>query len=249
MRKAKKELALALQGGGSHGAITWGVLDRLLEEENLTLNGFSGTSAGAMNAAVLAYGLHLGGRGKARQLLSVFWRKVADSAVASPVQPSAFDLLFGQGNMDYSPAYWFNEAVSSVWSPYQLNPLDINYLQGILEEVIDDFEALQADENIQLFVCATNVRKGCARIFRRSEISSKAVMASACLPTVYQAVTIDHEDYWDGGFIGNPPLNPLIQAGLKDILVVQVTPVHVQETPRTAAEIKDRISELSFNAV
>lgn len=248
MSKEVKQLALALQGGGAHGAITWGVLDRLLEEETLILNGFSGTSAGAMNAAVLAYGLHLGGRKKARLLLTEFWRKVANSAVASPVQPSAFDLLFGQGNMDYSPAYWISEAVSSVWSPYQLNPLGVNPLETILEEVIDNFDALRSDQTIQLFVCATNVRKGCARIFSRSEITEKAILASACLPSIYQAVTIDGEDYWDGGFIGNPPLEPLIQSGMKDILIVQITPVHILRTPRTAAEIKDRISELSFNS-
>lgn len=248
MAKAKKQLALALQGGGSHGAITWGVLDRLLEETDLSLNGFSGTSAGAMNATVLAYGLHVGGREKARQLLSKFWRKVAESAALSPIQPSAFDVLFGQGNMDYSPSYWIGEALSSVWSPYQLNPLGINPLQCILEEVVDDFDALRANEDIHLFVCATNVRRGCARIFSRSEISAKAVLASACLPTVYQAVNIDGEDYWDGGFIGNPPLDPLIQVGQKDILIVQITPIHIRQRPWTAAEIKDRISELSFNA-
>lgn len=248
MKKTTKRLALALQGGGSHGAITWGVLDRLLEEDKLELHGFSGTSAGAMNAAVLAYGLHKGGRDEARKRLGIFWREIADSAATSPLQPSPFDVLFGEGNMDYSPAYWLAETISSVWSPYQLNPLGLNPLRNTLEKVIDDFEALQRDDEIELFVCATNVRKGCARIFDRSEMTSAAIMASACLPNVYQAVQIDGEDYWDGGFIGNPPLEPLLKAACKDVLIVQITPVNIRKTPTSAAEIKDRISELSFNA-
>lgn len=248
MSKSKKQLALALQGGGSHGAITWGVLDRLLEEPDLAFNGFSGASAGAMNAAVLAYGLHQGGRETARERLTEFWREVAESASLSPIQPSAFDLLFGRGNLDYSPSYWMSQAITGVWSPYQLNPLHINPLEYILEKVIDDFTALQKDERFQIFVCATNVRRGCARIFHRTELTAKAVTASACLPSVYPAIKIDGEEYWDGGFIGNPPLEPLIRAGCKDILIVQITPVSIRETPKTTAGIKDRINELSFNA-
>ena len=242
-----KKLALALQGGGSHGAITWGVLDRLLEEKGLELEAWSGTSAGAMNAAVLAYGLKTGGPVQAQKLLGQFWRAVSDTAQLSLLQPSFYDVLFGEGNMDHSPAYWWTETLSSIWSPYQLNPSNVNPLQNILKEVVTDFSILQ-DDSCKLFVCATNVRSGNAKIFAGKQLSAKAVLASACLPNAYQAVTIDGESYWDGGFMGNPPLYPLIRAGCKDILLVQITPVNIKEVPDTANEIKDRLTEISFNS-
>jgi NTE family protein len=242
-----KKLALALQGGGSHGAITWGVLDRLLEEENIDLEGFSGTSAGAMNAAVLAYGLHISGRDKAKSLLDQFWRRVAESAALSPVQPALWDLLFGGGNMDYSPGFMAAEAASMFVSPYQFNPMGLNPLQDILADIVD-FEALRHCNVTQLFVCATNVRRGRAKVFDLPNISVDAVMASACLPEVFQAVTIDGEDYWDGGFMGNPPIYPLIDAGCQDILLVQINPINIDRTPQTSSEIRDRVNELSFNS-
>ena len=243
----KKKLALALQGGGSHGAITWGVLDRLLEEEDIELEGFSGTSAGAMNAAVLAYGLHTSGPAKAKDLLETFWRRVAESAALSPVQPAPWDLFFGGGNMDYSPGFMVAEAASMFVSPYQFNPLGVNPLREILSDIVD-FEALHHCDVTQLFVCATNVRRGRAKVFDLPHISVDAVMASACLPEVFKAVTIDGEDYWDGGFMGNPPIYPLIDAGFQDILLVQINPINIDRTPTTSSEIRDRINELSFNS-
>ena len=243
----KQKLALALQGGGAHGAITWGVLDRLLEEEQIELEGFSGTSAGAMNAAVLAYGLHISGREKAKALLSQFWRRVAESAALSPVQPAPWDLLFGGGNMDYSPGFMAAEATSMFVSPYQFNPMGLNPLRDILADMVD-FEALRHCNVTQLFVCATNVRRGRAKVFDLPHMSIDAVMASACLPEIFQAVTIDGEDYWDGGFMGNPPIFPLIDAGCQDILLVQINPINIDRTPQTSNEIRDRINELSFNS-
>jgi NTE family protein len=243
----QKKLALALQGGGSHGAITWGVLDRLLEEEHIDLEGFSGTSAGAMNAAVLAYGLHISGREKAKSLLDQFWRRVAEAAALSPVQPAPWDLLFGGGNMDYSPGFMAAEAASMFVSPYQFNPMGLNPLRDILADIVD-FEALRHCNVTQLFVCATNVRRGRAKVFDLPHISVDAVMASACLPEVFKAVTIDGEDYWDGGFMGNPPIYPLLDAGCQDILLVQINPINIDRTPQTSSEIRDRINELSFNS-
>ena len=246
-QKETKSLSLALQGGGSHGAITWGVLDRFLEEERLELEGFSGTSAGAMNAALLAYGLHIEGREKARELLHEFWKGVSDMAAFSPIQPTPWDALFGGGNMDFSPGFMMAEVASMFISPYQANPLDINPLQDILESVID-FRSLRSCKVTKLFVCATNVRRGRARVFSLPEISCRAVMASACIPYIFKAVHIDGEDYWDGGFMGNPPIFPLIDAGCKDIMLVQINPINIDKTPTSSTEIRDRINELSFNS-
>ncbi len=247
MPTEKMKLALALQGGGSHGAITWGVLDRLLEEEDILLEGFSGTSAGAMNATVLAYGLHMEGPAKAKELLNTFWWRVAESAAYSPLQAAPWDLLFGKGNMDYSPGFLLAETASLYVSPYQLNPFDANPLRDILADIVD-FAALKHCNVTQLFVCATNVRRGRAKVFDLPHISVDAVMASACLPTIFKAVTIDGEDYWDGGYMGNPPISPLIDAGCQDIMLVQINPINIEDTPRTSTEIRDRINELSFNS-
>ena len=246
-QKDVKYLSLALQGGGSHGAITWGVLDRLLEEERLVLEGFSGTSAGAVNAALLAYGLHLEGREKARELLHRFWQQVAKSAAYSPIQPSLWDVWFGNGNMDFSPGFMVAEAATMFVSPYQFNPLDVNPMRNLLAELID-FEALRACKVTKLFVCATNVRRGRARVFDLPHITVDAILASSCIPYIFQAVHIDGEDYWDGGFMGNPPIFPLIDAGCKDIMVVQINPINIDHIPTTSTEIRDRINELSFNS-
>lgn len=242
-----KHLALALQGGGAHGAITWGVLDRFLEEEHLHLEGFSGTSAGAMNATLLAYGLHIGGKNTARELLHTFWRRVSEASSMAPIQPAPWDALFGGGNMDFSPGFLISEMASIYFSPYQFNPFDINPLRDILEDMVD-FESLKACDVTKLFVCATNVRRGRAKVFNLPQISVDAVMASACLPQVFKAVEIDGEAYWDGGYMGNPPIYPLIDAGCTDIMVVQINPINIDKTPTTSTEIRDRINELSFNS-
>jgi len=247
-QKEEKHLAVALQGGGAHGAFTWGVLDRLLDEEQLKLDGFVGTSAGAMNAAVLAYGLHRGDNNLAKELLDKFWQLVSEYGHFSIMQPAWYERFIGKfGNMDYSPGYLFSEILSLYSSPYQA-PLDYNPLKDILEEVID-FESLKSCTATKLFVTATNVRRGRVKVFKLDEISVDAVLASANLPFLFKAVTIDGEDYWDGGYMGNPTIFPLIDGtDCNDIMVVQINPVNIPDTPRTAPEIRDRVNELSFNS-
>lgn len=249
MSTKKKTLSIALQGGGAHGAFTWGVLDRFLDEKNLEIEGYVGTSAGAMNAAVLAYGLHAGGRELAKELLHKFWKKTSDYAKRFPYQPSFLDNFFGrEGNMDFSPGFVMGEIVNMFVSPYQTNPMDYNPLREILLDIID-FESLRKCTITKLFVCATNVRKGKARVFRLKDISVDAVLASANLPFLFKAVTIDGEDYWDGGYMGNPPIFPLIEeTDCPDVLVVQINPINIPNTPTTSHEIKDRINELCFNS-
>jgi len=243
-----KNLDLALQGGGSHGAFTWGVLERLLEDERIQIDGLCGTSAGAMNATIVAYGLMQGGRKGAINLLYKFWKKIADEQKFSFVQPSLFEKVFGDGGkLEYSPVYQVLDFYTMMFSPYQFNPLDYNPLESILESLVD-FEALKSYKGCKLFVCATNVLSGRAKVFTGEEISLKAVMASACLPFLFKAVEIDGEHYWDGGYMGNPPIFPLINdTETSDILLIQINPIKIHELPRTADEIRDRINTLSFN--
>ncbi len=245
----KKSLKLALQGGGAHGAFTWGVLDRLLEDDRIEIEALVGTSAGAMNAAVAAYGLGQGGPAKAKELLELFWRKSSEAGKKGPLQPSPIDKLFSIGNMDFSPMYHFFNSLSQVMSPYQLNPSNMNPLRDIIAEVVD-FDALRANKAAaKLFICATNVKNGRIRVFNRDEVTPDAVMASACLPFLFQAVEIDGNHYWDGGYCGNPPIFPLIyEKGTSDILIVQINPVNIPEVPTTAAAILDRINTLSWNS-
>ena len=238
---------LALQGGGSHGAFTWGVLDRLLEESWLQIAGISGTSAGAMNAAVLADGFAAGGNAGAREALEKYWRSVSRAAVFSPLQRSLFDRLMGRWSLDNSPAYLFTDLMSRMLSPYDLNPLGVNPLRKILEEGID-FDRL-ARAPIKLFVTATRVRTGRGRIFRNAEISADVLLASACLPTMFRAVEIDGESYWDGGYAGNPTITPLVrETDARDTIIVQINPTERLEEPRTAADILNRLNEISFNS-
>ncbi len=243
-----KTIDIALQGGGSHGAFTWGVLERLLEVRSLVIEGVCGTSAGAMNATMLAYGMHVGGRQGAIKMLEQFWKAASEKQSQTLFQPSWLDKMYGKGRLDYSPAYYLLDWLTMTFSPYQFNPLDINPLKDLLEELVD-FEALRKTEVIKLFVCATNVRTARAKVFSTSEISSDAVMASACLPHIFKAVEIDGEAYWDGGFMGNPPIFPLIDdTETEDILIIQINPIQINKVPQTAVEIRDRINELSFNA-
>ncbi|WP_336798883.1 patatin-like phospholipase family protein [Kaistia sp. MMO-174] len=238
---------LALQGGGSHGAFTWGVLERLLEEPSLTIEAISGTSAGAMNAAVLADGYAAGGAEGARAALESFWRAVADSARFSPFQRSPLDILLGRWTLDHSPAYVAVDLMSRVFSPYDLNPTGKNPLQDLLLERID-FERL-AKSPVKLFITATNVHTGRGRIFRNAEITADVLLASACLPTMFQAVEIDGVPYWDGGFAGNPTITPLVrESDACDTILVQINPRERPATPRTASEIMNRLNEISFNA-
>jgi len=249
-RKPAREtvlIDLALQGGGSHGAFTWGVLDRLLEEPWLKIEAISGTSAGAMNAAVLVSGYMQGGPEGARGALEGYWKRVADAARFSPIQRSAIDRLMNQWSLDTSPAYLAMDLMSRVVSPYSLNPLGINPISEILRQSID-FEHL-GEASIKLFITATNVHTGRGRVFRNAELTPDVLLASACLPTMFQAVEIHGEPYWDGGFVGNPTITPLVrESEAYDVILVQINPRVRVETPRTAAEILNRVNEISFNS-
>lgn len=247
-KKETKSIDVALQGGGAHGAYTWGVLERLLEDERLDIEGLCGTSAGAMNATVVAHGMQLGGRKGAIELLHKFWKRISEEQKYGWLQPSWWDRKFGNGDLFFSPAYYFFDYFTMMFSPYQFNPLNINPLKDILEELID-FEMLTNCTETKLFVCATNVRTGRAKVFPLSEISVDAVLASACLPFMYKTVEIDGEGYWDGGYMGNPPLFPLIDGtSTEDILIVQINPIQIPDIPKTVDEIRDRVNELNFNA-
>ncbi|MDY6993078.1 MAG: patatin-like phospholipase family protein [Pseudomonadota bacterium] len=244
----KKSLSLALQGGGSHGAFTWGVLDRLLEDQRIEIEAFVGTSSGAINATVAAYGLEVADAHTARQLLSEFWHSLAQLGKMSPLQPSWLDQLFSRGNMDYSPTWVLYDYFCRLFSPYQLNPINLNFIKKILSGIVD-FSYLHQAKKVKLFVCATNVLNARLKIFEQQEVTPEAVMASACLPFLFQAVEIDGHHYWDGGYLGNPPIFPLIyKTQSPDILVVQVNPINITEVPQSAQAILDRINTLSFNS-
>jgi NTE family protein len=238
---------LALQGGGSHGAFTWGVLDRLLEEPWLEIAGISGTSAGAMNAAVLADGWTHGGAEAARAALDSYWARIAQAAAYSPFQRSPIDRMTGRWTLDHSPVYVAMDLMSRLFSPYDLNPLGLNPLRSVLEESIC-FERLPGSP-IKLFITATNVRTGRGRVFRNPEITAEVLLASACLPTMFQAVAIDGDAYWDGGYAGNPTITPLVrETEAHDTILVQINPRERAETPRSASEILNRLNEISFNS-
>jgi len=247
-KRSKKLIDLALQGGGSHGALTWGVLDRLLEDERLEIDGISGTSAGAMNAVVVADGLQKGGRDAAREALRTFWQAVSDAARFSPIQRSPWDILTGNYSLDHSPSYLFFESLTQLLPPAKLNPFGFNPLRDLVAEQID-FERVNACNKIKVFVTATNVRTGRAHIFRQPELSAETLMASACLPFMFDAVIIDGEAYWDGGYSGNPALFPLVDdQGCRDLVVVQINPIIRRQLPSSAREIVNRINEITFNS-
>ncbi|HLL28205.1 MAG TPA: patatin-like phospholipase family protein [Xanthobacteraceae bacterium] len=239
---------LALQGGGAHGAFTWGVLDRLLEDERIAFEAISGTSAGAMNAVVLASGYHKGGRQGAREALAKFWRAVSHDGRLSPIQRGMMDRLFGNWSFDNNPMFLALDVASRFVSPYDINPFNINPLRDILESEVD-FEAVRASRDVKLFISATNVRTGKVRVFTRNEITPDVVMASACLPFLFKAVEIGGTPYWDGGYVGNPPLFPFFRStDSDDIILVQTNPAEREETPQTARDILNRINEITFNA-
>ena len=229
----RRPISLALQGGGAHGAYTWGVLDRLSAEEGLEVTAISATSAGAMNAVAYASGMEKGGPEGARRELERLWRRVSDSSSA----------LGGFGSAGFA----FATALQSMASPYDLNPFNYNPLRLLVEDLID-FDAVHAS-GLKLFLSATNVESGKVRVFSRDEINADAVLASACLPQAFQAVEIDGKPFWDGGYMGNPSLFPLIYSGApRDVLLILLNPLERPGTPKRAAEILERVNEISFNA-
>jgi NTE family protein len=246
-RDAPVLVDFGLQGGGAHGAFTWGVLDRALEEPRMRIEGISGTSAGAMNAAVLADGYAEGGAEGARAALERFWRRVSDAALLSPLRRGPLDILLGQWTLDNSPLYVAMDLASRLFSPYDLGLFAQNPLGDILAKSID-FVRLR-ESPIKVFVTATNVRTGRGRLFRNAELTPEALLASGCLPTLFQAVEIDGEPYWDGGYSGNPTITPLVrECNASDTILVQINPVERPGTPRSARDILNRLNEISFNS-
>jgi NTE family protein len=243
-----KKINLALQGGGAHGAFTWGVLDGLLEDARIDIEGISGTSAGAMNAVMLADGLARGGNEGARTRLAEFWLAASRDGNLSDLQRNVMDRLFSFMPYERSPAQaWFN-VVSQYMSPYDLNPLNINPLRDVIERFVD-FDAVRACPDISLFISATNVRTGRLRVFPQEKVTADVIMASACLPLLFHAVEIEGVPYWDGGYMGNPALFPFFRATeTEDVLVVQINPVERNATPTMQTEIMNRINEITFNS-
>lgn len=243
-----KKINLALQGGGAHGAFTWGVLDCLLEDERLAIEGISGTSAGAINAVMLMDGLARGGRPEARKRLAEFWRAASRDGNLPAMQRGALDRLFSFFPVDGSPLQSWFEAWSHSLSPYDFNPLNINPLKELIERFVD-FAVIRACRSPQLFVSATNVQTGRVRVFSGEEITSQVIMASACLPLLFRAVEIGGVPYWDGGYMGNPALFPFFRATeTEDVLIVQINPIERRTTPTSSHEIMNRINEITFNS-
>jgi len=243
-----KKINLGLQGGGAHGAFTWGVLDYLLEDERIDIEGISGASAGAMNAVVLADGLARGGSEEARKRLADFWRAVSLDGNLPGLQRAVFDRLLSFTPFQGSPAEaWFG-ALSRYLSPYDINPLNINPLRDVIERFVD-FDAVRACKDVSLFISATNVHTGRVRIFPQETLNADVVLASACLPFLFRAVEIDGVPYWDGGYMGNPAIFPFFDATLtEDVLIVQINPIERNSTPTTHTEIMNRINEITFNS-
>jgi NTE family protein len=243
----KKRINLALQGGGAHGAFTWGVLDHLLDDGRLSFDGISGTSAGAVNAVMLADGLTRGGPEEARKRLGDFWRAASLGGDLPSVQRAVTDRLFSLLPVAGSPAQNLISAWSGFLSPYDFNPLNINPLKDLIERFVD-FEKLRADGR-EIFVAATNVQTGQLHVFTRETISAEAVMASACLPTVFRAVEIDGVPYWDGGYLGNPVIFPFFSSTeTEDVLIIQINPLVRKKVPHTNRDILSRVQEISFNS-
>lgn len=244
-----KQINLALQGGGAHGAFAWGVLDMLCEDGRLEIDGLSATSAGAMNAAVYSYGHMQGGLDGAREALHNFWFDISEAGKAfSPVQPSWFERWCGWGAMDQTLSYMLFDQFTKTFSPYEFNPMNFNPLRDVLCRHVD-FEELTACKSTKMFICATNVRTNKIKVFQNKEVSCDAILASACLPMLFQAVEIDGEAYWDGGYVGNPALYPLVyHTDTRDIVIVHINPVYREEVPKTSREILNRVNEVSFNS-
>lgn len=245
----KKTINLAIQGGGSHGAFAWGVIDKIIEDGRLKVDGLCGTSAGAMNAVVYAYGNMTGGPDGAREALHNFWSDVSEAGTAfNPLKNTPWDGLFDNMRVDKSLSYTLFDLMSKTFSPYQFNPLNFNPLQDVLEKTID-FEVLKKCQETRLFINTTKVSTGKVRVFTTDEITLDVVMASACLPQLFQAVKIGEDHYWDGGYMGNPALFPLFyHTDTRDVLIVHINPLERKELPVSANEIMDRLNEITFNS-
>ena len=245
-----KPINVALQGGGAHGAFSWGVLDKLIEDGRLTIEGLSGTSAGSMNAVVYAYGMMIGGPDGARERLESFWREVSRAGhLWSPIRLSPWEHWWtGSWNIDHAPSYLAFSAMTGAFSPYELNPFDFNPLRDALGKIVT-FGAMPQCRSTKLFLSATDVRTGRVKVFRTHEVTLDAVMASAALPMVYKAVEIGPHAFWDGGYVGNPSLWPFFyETGTDDLLIMHVNPIERPEVPKTAPEIANRVNEVTFNS-
>ena len=243
-----KGINIALQGGGSHGAFTWGVLDKLFEDDRLWIDGISGTSAGAMNAVAAAAGMHENGAIGARAKLAEFWHEVSHASRMSPIQRSWWARATGDWSLETSPGFQWMNLMQRVASPYDLNPFHYNPLRDVVAKVID-FDRVRNCSDMGVFVSATNVETGRVKVFKRQEITLDSTMASACLPYLFQAVEIDGVPYWDGGYMGNPPLFPFFHGSpSNDILIVQINPIERKGAPRRASDIQNRINEITFNS-
>jgi len=247
-RRRPKPINLALQGGGAHGAFTWGVLDQILADGRLTIAGLSGASAGAINAVVLADGLARGGALEARKRLAEFWRAASFGGHLPDMQRGVVERLFAFVPRPRATVPPWLGALSELWSPYDLNPLNINPLKALIERFVD-FDLIHRTFDGHLYVSATNVRTGEPRVFRGEEISAEVVMASACLPLLFRAVEIDGEAYWDGGYSANPALLPFARAAsAEDLLIVQINPRQREKVPTSVRDIAGRAHEITFNA-
>jgi NTE family protein len=245
---APKKINIALQGGGAHGAFTWGVLDRLLEDGRLAIEGLSGTSAGALNAVMVADGLARGGPSQARKRLADFWRAVSIDGNLPSAQRQIVERLLAFAPLADSPIQAWFDTVSKYFSPYDLNPLNINPLADLIAQFVD-FDAVRRATDVRLFVSATNVTTGRLRIFPREKITADVVMASAALPTIFHAVTIDGVPYWDGAYMGNPIIFPFFgNTTTEDVLIVQINPIERPRAPTSAHDILNRVNEITFNS-
>lgn len=244
---AAKRINLALQGGGSHGAYTWGVLDRLLEDHRIEIDSISATSAGAMNAAVLASGYSRNSRAGARHDLRKFWTKVGEIGRFSPFRTTPLGRMMDRWRLDNSPGFFLFDMMSRLISPYQ-NLIEFHPLRDVLLDVVD-FDRIRYASGIDLYICATNVRTGKVTVFRSRQITIDVLLASACLPHLFRAVKIGEDCYWDGGYMGNPALWPLAyESQSRDLVLVQINPLVREEIPETGHEIQDRLDEINFNS-
>jgi len=241
-------ISLAIQGGGTYGAFGWGVLDRLLREETLAIDALSGSSAGAINAVVVADGYARGGgREGARKALDRFWRTLGTSSTLSPLQRTPLDRMAPSFTMEFSPVYHLLEMAGAMMGPVREGPVTLNPLRNFLSAMID-FDRVRDCEELQLYIAATNVRTGTGKLFRREEMDAQRLVASACLPTVFAAVEVDGEMYWDGSYVANPPLAPLMKhAKASDLVIIQNNPIARTDMPRNIADIANRANEIAFN--